>query len=334
MNTRSPVWRIIRASLIASQLIFCAQTLQAGEVGPNYLVFKEIKSNQSDAGTIVLAANPYRIEAFVQATSNGSITAGTMSLPAGSSAPSPQALALQNNPQNDGTFGFQQNFTDLITLNSNYADGTYGLQITGASSTIYNASLSLTGAVYPSLTPTITNTSWSAGYLVVDPTASFTLTWGAFTGSTASDRIGVAVGRVQDSTVSFQVLPASATSETFPASYFQPGQGYAVHVVFVKVATTDTTDISGSTGFAGYGTETKFNIQPVAFKIVPTHPASNTIHLQCLGVPSATNRIEFSPDLSPNSFTTLTSPVADATGAFQYDDANAGTKKFYRLAYP
>jgi hypothetical protein len=65
-----------------------------------------------------------------------------------------------------------------------------------------------------------------------------------------------------------------------------------------------------------------------------THPAGNTIHLQCLGVPDALNRIEFSPDLSPGSFTTLAQVSADAAGAFQYDDTNAGAAKFYRLAYP
>jgi hypothetical protein len=306
----------------------------SGEVGQNYVVFKEIKSNQSDVGTIVLASNAYRMLAFVQATSNGSITGGTMSLPAGSSATSPQALALQTNPQNDGTYGFQQNFADPATLNSNYADGTYGLQITGASSATHNANLSLTGGVYPSLTPTINNTSWNSGNLITDPSLSFQLTWGAFTGSTATDRIAVSVGRVQDSTVSFQAMPASATSVIFPASYFQLGQVYAVHVVFLKVATTDTTDIPGSTGFAGYGRETKFNIQPTVFKIVPTHPASNTVHLQCLGVPSATNRIESSPDLNPNNFGPLTSQGANGSGTFQYDDTTAATKKFYRIAYP
>jgi hypothetical protein len=77
------------------------------------------------------------------------------------------------------------------------------------------------------------------------------------------------------------------------------------------------------------------SIAPPALKIVSiTHPASNTIHLQCLGVPSAVNRIQSSPDLSPNSFTTLTSVSVGATGTFQYDDTSAGTKKFYRLAYP
>jgi hypothetical protein len=254
---------IIQTALITVSFLLCPRLAQAGggEVGPNYVVFKEIKTNQSNVSAFELAPNPYRIEAFVQATSNGSITGGTLSLPAGSSASSPQALTLQTNPQNDGTYGFQQNFAVQSDLNSNYADGTYGLQITGASSAVYNATLSMTGEVFPSLTPSITNTNWINGALVIDPTASFTLTWGAFTGGTASDRIGVGIGRVQDSTVSFQVLPSSATSLTFPPDYFQTDQSFAVHVVFLKVTTTDTADISGSTGFAGFGKETKLNIQ-------------------------------------------------------------------------
>jgi hypothetical protein len=65
-----------------------------------------------------------------------------------------------------------------------------------------------------------------------------------------------------------------------------------------------------------------------------TYPATNTIHLNCVGAPNVVNRVEWSPDLSPNSFHTLSSVAADANGAFQYDDTSAGTKKFYRGAYP
>ncbi len=76
-------------------------------------------------------------------------------------------------------------------------------------------------------------------------------------------------------------------------------------------------------------------IVPPALKVISvTHPASNTFHLQCHGVPGAVNRIESSTNPSAQSFTTLTSLMADSSGNFQYDDTNAGTKKFYRLAYP
>jgi hypothetical protein len=74
---------------------------------------------------------------------------------------------------------------------------------------------------------------------------------------------------------------------------------------------------------------------PIILKIISiTHPASNTIHLNCVGAPSAINRIEWSPNLGPGSFNTLGSVMANGSGAFQYDDMNAGTKKFYRVAYP
>jgi hypothetical protein len=65
-----------------------------------------------------------------------------------------------------------------------------------------------------------------------------------------------------------------------------------------------------------------------------TRPTSSTIRLQCLGEPGALNRIESSPDLNPNHFTTLLSIRADPTGAFQYDDPISSTNKFYRLVYP
>jgi photosystem II stability/assembly factor-like uncharacterized protein len=77
------------------------------------------------------------------------------------------------------------------------------------------------------------------------------------------------------------------------------------------------------------------SIVPLALKVSSvTHPASNTFHLQCHGVPSATNRIEYSTNPNAQSFTPLVSVMADSSGNFQYNDTNAGTKKFYRLAYP
>ncbi len=76
-------------------------------------------------------------------------------------------------------------------------------------------------------------------------------------------------------------------------------------------------------------------IAPLALKVVSaTHPASHTFHLQCVGVPNAVNRIESSTSPNSASFATLTSVMTNSSGNFQYDDTNAGTKKFYRLAYP
>jgi hypothetical protein len=71
-------------------------------------------------------------------------------------------------------------------------------------------------------------------------------------------------------------------------------------------------------------------------KITSITRSGNGVLLKCLGVPNAVNRIQASDDLSPNSFSTLASPTASATGAFQYTDTNPTNlqKRFYRLAFP
>jgi hypothetical protein len=80
---------------------------------------------------------------------------------------------------------------------------------------------------------------------------------------------------------------------------------------------------------AGYTlTVVPFNIASI------TGPDNNGITLQCNGVPNHINRIEASPDLSPNSFQTLGSVAADSSGMFSFPDPNPGTRRFYRLAFP
>jgi hypothetical protein len=59
------------------------------------------------------------------------------------------------------------------------------------------------------------------------------------------------------------------------------------------------------------------------------------ILLKCLGIPDQLNKIQATSDMLV-SFTNLDSVLADGTGAFQYEDVNAGsfTQRFYRLAFP
>lgn len=64
-----------------------------------------------------------------------------------------------------------------------------------------------------------------------------------------------------------------------------------------------------------------------------THPAAQTIHLNCFGQADAPNQIETSTDLV--TWTTLATVTADSSGAFQYDDTSVtGGKKFYRVSLP
>lgn len=91
--------------------------------------------------------------------------------------------------------------------------------------------------------------------------------------------------------------------------------------------------ISDDLGHTAPISHTTYTVTVVPFTITVV-PGSGSITLQCQGVPLMANRIEASPDLSPNSFQTLTSVTPDQTGAFSYTDMSPGTMRFYRLAYP
>jgi hypothetical protein len=80
---------------------------------------------------------------------------------------------------------------------------------------------------------------------------------------------------------------------------------------------------------------TSYTLTVVPFTITSiTQLANQDILLQCQGVPNSVNRIEASPDLSPNSFQTIGSVTPDASGAFSFEDTNPGTQQFYRIAFP
>jgi N-acetylneuraminic acid mutarotase len=69
-----------------------------------------------------------------------------------------------------------------------------------------------------------------------------------------------------------------------------------------------------------------------------TRLANGHVLLQCIGAPNQINNLQASPNLGAGSWVNMVPPplAADGTGAFSYEDTNAGsfTKRFYRIAYP
>lgn len=63
---------------------------------------------------------------------------------------------------------------------------------------------------------------------------------------------------------------------------------------------------------------------------------NNHATLHAKGVPGAVHRVEASPNLSANSWTTIGSPTADGSGKIIFEDSNPQNLavRFYRLAYP
>jgi hypothetical protein len=122
---------------------------------------------------------------------------------------------------------------------------------------------------------------------------------------------------------------------------------------FVVVVNTTGSTTSGTTASSQFsGTVSGFinnTAGPGDCSMVPLVPLRVTgitrltavghvghILVQGTGAPSTAYHIEFSPDLSPNSFGSAVPVNSDSNGALQYEDTNPGnlTKRFYRFTFP
>jgi hypothetical protein len=141
----------------------------------------------TQASTAAPTVEGYGFGTYVARASGGSLTSASITLPAGSTHPSPQALA----PAGNGDFSFVSSDSPTqAELDARFNNGTYGFNITGGSGS-YSASLVLAGNAYATPPPTITNTNWSSGALVIDPGQDFTLTWNSFSNFIPGDGIGL-----------------------------------------------------------------------------------------------------------------------------------------------
>ena len=112
------------------------------------------------------------------------------------------------------------------------------------------------------------------------------------------------------------------------------GHGQSIDAIMNSI--TSNRELPSSDDTAGgqslYGTPV-----PASLKIQSSAPDENGYFvLQCVGARNAINRVEASSTLSPNSFVTVGSVMADANGLFNFTDINAPDypQRFYRVAYP
>src|SRR5690349_467877 len=93
-------------------VLFNPQARAAGEVSA-YAVIKSANVQQTDVGVETAGSTPDHFIARVQATSNGSVTGASVTLPSGSTATSPQTLSALND--GIGSYGFEAKFADQPT---------------------------------------------------------------------------------------------------------------------------------------------------------------------------------------------------------------------------
>ncbi len=227
----------------------------AGDI-QGYNVGKEHRFVQTSAApSIEDPATPWRFDANVEATSGTS--AGTSSvqnpaltLPNATTTPFPYDTA-------ENVWKIRQDFSDKPSLDAAFQNGSYtfAMPTVTAPATTFNATLGVTPDAYPNA-PSLTNTSWSGGNLVINPAQSFTLTWNSFTGALPGAFIDLDINGFPE-----QQLAATATSFTLPANSLPPGQMFGAKVSFINPTSADTTSVPGVTGLAGFVAADKLTIQ-------------------------------------------------------------------------
>ncbi len=226
-------------------------TQAATDIGPYYWIFKQIDRRQTSTDDPAIAGAPYHFFSLVEIAFGGQLMQLSNFVPPGGSVLGQQNYALAS----DGSLQYDSYFSSQQSMDNAFHGGKYLLDLRGRTVN-YLPKLNLdTNVFYPAATPKFTNTNFENGQLVVDSTAQFTFSWNAFTDHDANgmDVIMLLISKTAgNSTVSRMVLPATATSQTFAANFFQKNENYVVDLSFVKVSKRDTSSVGGSTGLTGY----------------------------------------------------------------------------------
>jgi beta-lactamase regulating signal transducer with metallopeptidase domain len=126
---------------------------------------------------------------FIADMSNNSfpVTGGTVSLPQGSAWATNSVAVVQPGLLVGAHYLYVQRFKAEAELMAQFPNGQYTFNIRATGAPLYKVPVSFTGTVpYPLQAPVITNTTWDAGVLVLDPTSAVinytnypgaTLTW-------------------------------------------------------------------------------------------------------------------------------------------------------------
>ena len=231
----------------------------ASDVGAYYWVFKRADVRQTSTADPAPAGAPYHFFSFVEIAFGGQFTSLSNFQPPGGSVLGTQNYSLVA----DGSLEYDTYFSSQQSLDNAFNAGKYRLDLRGRT-TNYLPNLNLlTNVTYPTVTPKLSNTNFKVGQLAVDATSQVTLNWNSFVGADPGgmDAIVLIITDTDGNTTAFRdVLPATATSKTFAANFFQQNHTYIVDLSFVKISQRNTTSISGSTGLTGYARATRIYV--------------------------------------------------------------------------
>ena len=218
----------------------------------DYIAGKTAVYIQTGSTTPVLSSsNPYQFHTEISNGTTGTIlTSSTLALPAGATG----TVTYASIGDNTGV-KYSQSYATAGDLNAAFPDGNYTFTINTSTPNTYSSTLALGGMTYPTDIGTISNTNWSGGELVIDPTRSYTFTWNA------SNDLHIEFG-INNTSIDENVLNTGSglpASYTIAANTLSPGQSYLSKLDFAN-GVIDTSQISGVMGVTYYQDSTQFTI--------------------------------------------------------------------------
>lgn len=199
----------------------------------------------------ISTSNPYTFTSDIGYGSMGSVLASsTLALPAGATGTVTYAANSGN-----AHLKYSQFYATAADLNAAFPDGNYTFTINTSTPNTYTSTLALSGVTYPTDIGTLSNTNWSGGALVIDPTQNYTFTWNA----SADLHLDFGVNNTAINESVFNSGSGLPSSYTMAANTLAPGQSYVGNLDFAN-AVTDTSQISGVLGAAYYQNSTQFTI--------------------------------------------------------------------------
>lgn len=220
---------------------------------------------QTGAATTQPAANPYGFAVSVEGTGiapGDGFTAPTFSSPGGSG----DTLGYD---VEDNQWIYEVLFSDQGALNTAFADGTYTVNVGGAT-----LNLAQSGSSYPN-TPTAAFNQgfWSGGVYYFDPTQSLVITTNAFTAYNDNVDAFMEIDVYASTGASYDIGVskfhdadggANTLSLTILASAIDPGQTLEMEIGFISIMAIDSDVLlPGALIASAYSTFTRIQLQAI-----------------------------------------------------------------------
>jgi hypothetical protein len=302
-------------------------------------VDKGIFWTQTNSGPPVLVATgPYEIKATAKAYLPGSLTTGTLVVPATPGGPATQTLALQSDQV---TLEFLDTASSATALDALYAPGTNTLKFNALHDGAKSLTVALQSVTNAPPPPHVANFS---SLQAVDASQPFTVSWDKWSGGAPSDFVQCRIEDLQGNKVfqtpnigSQNALNPGATNCTVAAGTLLPGQSYAGTIAFERVAGLNTTSYPAVLLLGDYYSKTTFTIGtegtaiPVVLSLTSTN-AGRLLQVAATVAPGRSYRLDGSPGLPPVWTPLVTNTPAGGTFIFLDPNSAGRPQFFYRLA--